>query len=98
MSQPFNAVVIEVALADVPPRSLRQGRGVNLELVVLRGHIHRPELGVAHRVVAAVMTKTETRRGRTRGLSEDLVAEADAEQRDAPVEQVAAQLDRMRQT
>ena len=86
MPQSFNRIVIEVALAHVPTGVGRQGRAIDLELMVLLCHVHGPELGVANRVISPMMSKTEPRRGGARGLAEDLVPEADAEQRHALVE------------
>ncbi len=96
MSQPFDAEPsLRLRSLTYHPESAGKRRRVDLELVVLRCDVHGPELGIAHRVIPAVMSETEPRRGCAGSLAEDLVPEADAEQRHAPVEKVAAQLDRV---
>ena len=93
VAQPLDAAVVEVALADEPGGVGGQGLGVDLELVVLGGHVDRATQLVAHRVVATVVAEAEARRGGPGGLAEDLVAEADAEDRHAAFEQLAGQAD-----
>src|SRR5207253_10155428 len=96
MTQTFDAAVVEVTLADVPAGILRQRRAVDLELAVLRGPVHGAGVLVAHRVVATVMAELQARRRGTCSLSEYLMAEADAQHRHLPLEQLAAELDGVR--
>ena len=93
MAQSLDAAVVEVALADEPSRALGEGGRVDLELVVLRGDEDGPTDEVADRMVASVVAELQPRGGRPDGAAEDLMAEADAEQRDAPVEKVVAEGD-----
>src|SRR5205807_5929409 len=96
MTQTFDTAVVEVALADVPAGILRQRRLVDLELVVLRGHVDGAGVLVAHRVVATVVAELQARRRGTCSLSEYLMAEADGQHRHLPLEQLAAELDGVR--
>ena len=86
MAQPLDRAVVEVDLAD--PEAGRRGQRVadDLDLVVLGRDLDEPELEVADRVVGAVVPEAKARRLGARGPPDDLVPEADAEQRPAVVD------------
>ena len=65
----------------------------DLDLVVLRGHLDEPELEVADRVVRAVVAEPQARRLGARRPPDDLVAEADPEQRPAVVDDRSGERD-----
>ena len=90
VAQALDRAVVEVDLADPEARRRRQRLADDLDLVVLGGHLDQPHLEVADRVVRAVVPEPEAGRVRARGPPHDLVAEADAEQRPAVVDDRAA--------
>ena len=65
----------------------RQGCTVNREAVILAGNHHAPGVEILHRMVGAVMAKLHLHRARAAREPEQLVAEADAENRNAGSEQ-----------
>src|SRR5438270_6951142 len=85
--------VVQVPLRDVEVAAWDRGR-VDLELVVLARDVHAPGVEVLHGVVGAVMAVRETRRRRARGAAEDLVPEADPEERHL-AERLPRELDRL---
>ena len=71
--------VVEVHVAHLGPPAQRVG--VDGEVVVLAGDLHLAGGEVAHRVVPAVVAERELHRGAAEGAAEQLVAEADPEDR-----------------
>jgi hypothetical protein len=65
----------------------RQRFRVHREAVILRGDFHLAGFQIFHRLVAATMAELELERFSAECLTKDLVAEADAKNRDARVEQ-----------
>src|SRR5437588_680254 len=61
----------------------RNRRGVDLELMVLACDVDTPGVEVFDGVVGAMVAVWEARRGRPCRAAQDLVTQADAEQRDA---------------
>ena len=91
VAEALHGPVVEVDLADPEAGPLRDRRPDDLDLVVLGRDLDQPELEVADRVVRAVVAEPEPRRLGARGPSDDLVSQADPEQRPAVVD------DRLRQ-
>ncbi len=89
--QALHAVVVEVALTDVPAAVRRDAVRIHLELVVVRRDPHGAALLVTDRVVAAVVAERQSRGGGADGTAQHLVAEADSQQGDAPLEQGTGQ-------
>ncbi|MCY1508168.1 hypothetical protein D9M68_424690 [compost metagenome] len=71
----------------------RQGRLVDGEAVVLAGDHHHAAVEVLHRVVGAMVAMAHLHGLGAGGQAEQLVAEADAEDRDLGVEELADRLD-----
>ena len=67
----------------------RQRRLVHREAVVLARDQHAPAVDIEHRVIRAVMTELHLHRLRAAREAEQLVAEADAEDRHAGFEELA---------
>src|SRR4030095_9762112 len=80
MAEAIARVVVEVHVARLPAPP-GDGLGVDREAVVLRGDLHLVRGQILHGVVRAVMAERQLVRTPARGESEDLVAEADAEDR-----------------
>ena len=76
------------------PRSRRQRVADDLDLVVLGGHLDEPEVDVADRVVRPVVPEPEPGRLGAGRSSDDLVAEADPEQRPPVLDDRPRQCDR----
>ena len=74
--------VVEVHVAHLGPAAERIG--VDGEVVVLARDLDAAGGEVAHRVVATVVAERELHRARAEGATEQLVPEADAEDRDVP--------------
>ncbi len=91
VAEAFDRAVVQVALRDEEVARWYGGR-VHLELVVLAGDVHPAGFEVLDRVVGAVVAVRQPRGRGAGGATHDLVAEADAEQRNPP-ERVACQLD-----
>ena len=79
VAQPFDGLVVEVDVRDLELG--RQGLGIDGEAVVLRGDLDRAGLQVLHRLVRAAVAELELERLRAAGQAEQLVAQADAEDR-----------------
>ena len=75
---------MQVAVADPESTVGREPGGVDLELVVLRGHRHPTGAQVHHRMVPAVVAEAQAGGGRACRLADQLVAEADTQHRDPP--------------
>ena len=90
MGQAFHRAVVQVAVADPEPAVGRETSGVDLELVVLGGHGHPAAAQVHHRMVPTVVAETQSGGGRARRLADQLMAEADTQDRDPP-QQLAGQ-------
>ncbi len=86
VAQPLDRAVVEVELADVEAGRGRQRLADDLDLVVLGGDLDQTEVDVVDRVVRAVMPEPEAAGVGAGGPPDDLVAEADAEQRPAVVD------------
>ena len=93
VAQALDRAVVEVDLADPEPGRGRQRVADDLDLVVLGGDLDEPELEVLDRVVGAVVAEPEAARVGAGGPPDDLVAEADPEQRPAVVDDRAGQRD-----
>ena len=93
VAQPLDGAVVEVDLADPEADAAGQRLADDLDLVVLGRHLDQPQLEVLDRVVGAVVPEPQPRRVRARGAADDLVAEADPEQRPAVVDDGARQRD-----
>ena len=93
MAQPLDGAVVEVELADAEPGRGRQRLADDLDLVVLGRDLDEPEVDVLDRVVRAVMAEPEPARLGAGGPPDDLVAEADAQQRPAVVDDRAGERD-----
>ncbi len=83
VTQPLDGAVVEIDLADVEPGCRRDRMADHLDLVVLGGHLDTPKVQVLDRMVGAVMAEPQPRRLRAAGARDDLVPEADPEQRAA---------------
>ena len=94
VAQTLDAAVVEVALADEPAGGVGQGRAVDLELMVLRGDEDRAGHPVLDRMVATVVAELEPRGRCPHRPAQDLVTEADAQQRNPALQQLLAQTDR----
>ena len=79
--RPSTEPVVEVDLADPEPGRGRQRLADDLDLVVLGGHLDEPQLDVLDRVVGAVVAEPQPARVGAGGPADDLVAEADPQQR-----------------
>ena len=93
VAQALDGAIVQVHLADVEPAAGRQRRADDLDLVVLGGHLDEPEVDVADRVVRPVMAEPQPGRlgaGRPR---DDLVAQADPQQRPAVLDDRPGQRD-----
>ena len=86
--KPFDGAVVQRDVAD-----LRGVAGLDREAVVLGGHEHAPRAGHAHRMVRAAVSERKLERPQAEREPDELVAEADAEERRA-AEQVADGLHR----
>src|SRR5258708_1021423 len=82
MAQAFARPVVQIALRDEEVSGWDRCR-VDLELVVLARDVHAARLEILHRVVGAVVAERQARRARPGGSTQDLVAQADAEDRDS---------------
>ena len=95
--QPLDDPVVEAAEGHLGPAELGVGhlveRGVHREAVVVRGDQHPAGAVVAHRLVDPAVPELELVGAETQCPAEDLVAEADPEQRDPPVEHIPGQFD-----
>src|SRR5690606_27773359 len=85
----------DAAVGAVEERYMRlldadgKGLAVDGEAVVHRGDVHPPRGEFLHRMVRAMMAMAHLDRPGAEGEGEDLVAEADAEYRDVPLEHAA---------
>ncbi len=93
VTESLERLVVQVDVGDLD-RLLRQAVDVDDEPVVLRGDLDRARLQVFHRVVGAVMAELELGGPAAQGQAQDLVAQADAEDR-LPAEQLAHGLHRV---
>ena len=82
VAETFDRAVVQVALRNEEVAG-RDRRRVHLELVVLAGDVHPARLEVFDRVVGAVVAEWQPRGARAGRATEDLMTEADAEDRDA---------------
>src|SRR5882724_3452848 len=94
VAQALTRPVVEVDVGWFPAAAGERG-GVHGEAVVLRGDLHARGREVAHRMVGAVVAERQLVRAAAGGEPDDLVAEADAEDRHAP-EQRAHAVDQVR--
>src|SRR6185436_21000857 len=80
---------------DVRGSQIRgEGRWIDRKAMVLAGDDHLPSVEILHRMVSAVVAELHLQRLRAGGEAHDLVAKADAEDRDARgVENLADRLD-----
>src|SRR5205085_7332012 len=92
--RPLDRAVVQVDLADPEARTGRHGLADDLDLVVLGRDLHEPELGVADGMVRAVMAEPEPGRLGARRAGNDLVPEADPEQRPPVVDDRLRERDR----
>ena len=76
-------------------RRRRQRRRIDGESVVLAGDQHVPGVAVEDRMVRAVVAELHLQRARTAGETQQLMAEADAEGRDLPIDECADRGDRV---
>ena len=81
MRQSLDAAVVQVAVADVEAALGGERFLIDLELVVLRGDRDAPGAHVLDRMVRAVMSEGQTRGRRSDRAREQLMTEADAEDR-----------------
>ena len=81
VAEAFERAVVEVDVGGFDVGG--KGGGVDGEAVVLRGDLDPAGPFVAHRVIGASMAELEFEGGCAEGLAEELVAQADAEDRDA---------------
>src|SRR5260370_887850 len=97
MLHAFDGAIIEVEVRDLEPRGARNSRGIApyRESMVLRGDKYLSGRKIAHGMVAAAMAVRELHGFAPKGEAEELVAEADAEDRHAAVGQVAQRRDRV---
>ena len=93
VAQALDGPVVEVDLADVEAGRGRQRVADDLDLVVLGGDLDEPEVDVLDRVVRPVVPEPQPARLGTGGPAHDLVAEADAQQRPAVVDDGAGEGD-----
>jgi hypothetical protein len=80
VGQPFDTSVREIDVADVEAGSGRNGSGVDLEVVVLRGDGDDAGALLTHGVVRAVMPEGQAAGTRSRRQSQNLMPEADAQE------------------
>ena len=80
MAETLERLVVQVDVGDLD-RLLRQAVDVDDEPVVLGGDLDCARLQVFHRVVGAVMTELELGGPAAQGQAQDLMAQADAENR-----------------
>src|SRR5207249_2886798 len=73
--------VVEVHVGQLELRALEEG-GIHREAVVLRGDLDVARLQVLHGIVRAAVAEPELEGLTPAGQAQDLVAEADAEERD----------------
>ena len=95
--QALDDAVVQAAEGDLHPAELGVGhlvqRCVDREPVIVRGHQHPPGAVIAHRLVDPVVPELQLVRAETQCPAEDLVAEADAEQRDPAGQHGPGELD-----
>ena len=93
VAQALDRPVVEVELADPEPGRRRQRLADDLDLVVLGGHLDESELHVLDRVVGPVMAEPQPAGVGAGGPADDLVPEADPQQRPPVVDDRAGQGD-----
>ena len=76
----FDRIVVEIDVRHL--EALRNRLGQHREVVVLGRDLDRPRLQVLHRMVAAVVTELQAPRLRAARDREELVAQANPENRD----------------
>ena len=94
VTQALDRAVVEVDLADVEAAGRRERVGDDLDLVVLGRHLDPAGVDVADRVVRPVMAEPEPARLGAGRPPDDLVAEADPEERAAVGDRRPRQRDR----
>ena len=82
VAEAFHRQVVQVALGDVEIARGYRG-GVDLELMVLAGDVDPPGVQVFDRVIGTMVSIGQPRGRGAGGPAEDLMAETDAEQRNA---------------
>ena len=95
VAQALDRVVVQVHVRDLDVLGLGERGGVDGEAVVLRRDHDAPGLLVALGLVRAVVPEAQLARRAAEREAEDLVAEADAEQRHASPDQLAHDRDRV---
>ncbi len=81
MYQALDRAIVQVTMTHAEAAARRQALGIDLELVVLRGHRHPAGPQVEHRMITPVVAESQPRGARPRGLPEQLMTEADAQHR-----------------
>ena len=81
--EPFQSLVVEIDVAGLDLG--RQGRGIDGEAVVLRRDLDLAGLLVPDRMIGAAVAELELERASAERLAQELMAQADAEDGDAPV-------------
>ena len=84
MLHAFYCAVIQIHRSETQfwrTRDLVPFPSLHSESVVLRRDFYSVEVQVLHRVVSAVVPERELERRRTKGATDELMAEADAEDR-----------------
>src|SRR4029077_18666300 len=82
--QALDRAIVQVAMADAKAALGGEAVGIDLEFVILRGHGHSARPQVEHRVVAAMVAKSKSGGTRAGRLADELMPEADAQDREAP--------------
>ena len=90
VAQALDRAVVEVELADAEAGPRRQRLADDLDLVVLGRDLDAARVEVLDRVVRAVVAEAQAARLGAGGAADDLVAEADPEQRPAVVDRPPA--------
>ena len=84
MAQPLDSLIVQVD----PIHSHIRGKGFRVysEAMVLRGDLHLARLQVLHRLIPAPMAELQFKGLAAKGLSQDLVAQTDAENGNAALD------------
>ena len=96
MAEPLDRPVVEVGVGEDQLRPPRERFGIDGEPVVLRRDLHLPRAQVLDRMVRAAVPELELEGLGPAGQAQDLVAQADPEDRNARVHDPLRRLDRVR--